>query len=224
MISAIIIILYTFALIVVSYLYLKARYKLNETGNLKNILIKHIKYVLLTTIILIGIVTAELWYIFNSENAQLSVLLKWTTLFWGMYLLAKTDYHEKLIPNKVILVMLGIRVVLLAFEVFTNLEYWNTVLTYPALGAAIGGIIMAVAMLISRKGVGMGDVKMFVIIGAYVGSTEILSTMFYSFLISAIGGLFLLITRKAGLKDSVPMAPFAFAGVAVEYLLLMIGG
>ena len=30
--------------------------------------------------------------------------------------------------------------------------------------------------------------------------------------------------KKAGIKDSIPMAPFACAGVALEYLLLMIGG
>lgn len=224
MISAIITILYSVALVVASFFYLKVRYKLCENGCLKDIAKKNIKYLIITSVIFLVIVVIETMYAIRHDIYSLPVLMKWSTLFWGVYLLAKIDYHEKKIPNKIILIMLIARVVFLIYEIVVNLEYWKTVLVYPLLGAAIGGMIMAVAMLISRKGVGMGDVKMFIVIGAFVGSTEILATLFYTILISVIGGVMLLITKKARLKDSVPMAPFACAGIALEYLLLMIGG
>lgn len=224
MISAIVTILYSVALVVASFFYLKVRYKLCENGSLKDIAKKNIKYLIITSVIFLVIVVIETMYAIRHDIYSLPVLMKWSTLFWGVYLLAKIDYHEKKIPNKIILIMLIARVVFLIYEIVVNLEYWKTVLVYPLLGAAIGGMIMAVAMLISRKGVGMGDVKMFIVIGAFVGSTEILATLFYTILISVIGGVMLLITKKAGLKDSVPMAPFACAGIALEYLLLMIGG
>lgn len=224
MISAIITILYSVALVVASFFYLKVRYKLCENGCLKDIAKKNIKYLIITSVIFLVIVVIETMYAIRHDIYSLPVLMKWSTLFWGVYLLAKIDYHEKKIPNKIILIMLIARVVFLIYEIVVNLEYWKTVLVYPLLGAAIGGMIMAVAMLISRKGVGMGDVKMFIVIGAFVGSTEILATLFYTILISVIGGVMLLITKKAGLKDSVPMAPFACAGIALKYLLLMIGG
>lgn len=224
MISAIVTILYSVALVVASFFYLKVRYKLCENGCLKDIAKKNIKYLIITSVIFLVIVVIETMYAIRHDIYSLPVLMKWSTLFWGVYLLAKIDYHEKKIPNKIILIMLIARVVFLIYEIVVNLEYWKTVLVYPLLGAAIGGMIMAVAMLISRKGVGMGDVKMFIVIGAFVGSTEILATLFYTILISVIGGVMLLITKKAGLKDSVPMAPFACAGIALKYLLLMIGG
>lgn len=224
MISAIITILYSVALVVASFFYLKVRYKLCENGCLKDIAKKNIKYLIITSVIFLVIVVIETMYAIRHDIYSLPVLMKWSTLFWGVYLLAKIDYHEKKIPNKIILIMLIARVVFLIYEIVVNLEYWKTVLVYPLLGAAIGGMIMAVAMLISRKGVGMGDVKMFIVIGAFVGSTEILATLFYTILISVIGGVMLLITKKARLKDSVPMAPFACAGIALKYLLLMIGG
>lgn len=224
MISAIVTILYSVALVVASFFYLKVRYKLCENGCLKDIAKKNIKYLIITSVIFLVIVVIETMYAIRHDIYSLPVLMKWSTLFWGVYLLAKIDYHEKKIPNKIVLIMLIARVVFLIYEIVVNLEYWKTVLVYPLLGAAIGGMIMAVAMLISRKGVGMGDVKMFIVIGAFVGSTEILATLFYTILISVIGGVMLLITKKAGLKDSVPMAPFACAGIALEYLLLMIGG
>ncbi len=224
MISAVITILYSIVLIVASFFYLKARYHLCENDGLKDIAKKNLKYLVLTAVVFVGVIAIETMYVMKHDVYVLPILMKWSTLFWGIYLLAKVDYHEKKIPNKVVLVMLILRVVFLVHEVLVNLEYWRKVLVYPFLGATMGGLIMIVAMLMSRKGVGMGDVKMFIVIGAFVGSTEILATMFYTFLISAIGGICLLVTKKFGLKDSIPMAPFACAGVALEYLLLMIGG
>lgn len=224
MISAIVTILYSVALIVASFFYLKARYHLCENDSLRDVAKKNLKFLILTAVVFVVIIVIETMYALKHDIYSLPVLMKWSTLFWGVYLLAKVDYHEKKIPNKIVLALLILRVVFLVYEVWVNVDYWKTVLVYPFLGAAIGGVILAVAMLISRKGVGMGDVKMFIVIGAFVGSTEILATMFYTFLISAIGGICLLITKKASLKDSIPMAPFACAGVALEYLLLMIGG
>lgn len=224
MISAIVTILYSVALIVASFFYLKARYHLCENDSLKDVAKKNLKFLILTAVVFVVIIVIETMYALKHDIYSLPVLMKWSTLFWGVYLLAKVDYHEKKIPNKIVLALLILRVAFLVYEVWVNVDYWKTVLVYPFLGAAIGGVILAVAMLISRKGVGMGDVKMFIVIGAFVGSTEILATMFYTFLISAIGGICLLITKKASLKDSIPMAPFACAGVALEYLLLMIGG
>ena len=224
MISAIVTILYSVALIVASFFYLKARYKLMEEDTLGGVIKKNIKYVVLTGVVFIGVTIVQTGYALEHDIYTLAVLMKWATLFWGMYLLAKVDYHEKKIPNKIVLALLLFRLGFLAYEVFSNLEYWKTVVVYPVLGAIIGGVIMAIAMLLSRKGVGMGDVKMFIMIGAFVGSSEIIATMFYTFLISAVGGIGLIIFKKASVKDSVPMAPFACAGIVLEYLLLMIGG
>ncbi len=225
MVSAIITILYSVALVVASFFYLKVRYKLLENNTLKGVAKKNIKYLILTAVVFVVLSVVETIYALKHDIYSLPVLMKWSTLFWGIYLLAKVDFHEKKIPNKIVLALIILRIGFLTYEVLANdIEYIKTVLGYPLLGAVIGGTIMIVAMLLSRKGVGMGDVKMFIVIGAFVGSTEILATMFYTFLISAIGGILLMVTKKAGVKDFIPMAPFACAGVAVEYLFLMIGG
>ncbi len=224
MISAIVITLYTILLLGASYFYLRHRYQSSKKKTLGSLLRKYWKYLALTVVLFAAAAAMEIPYALTRDIYVLPVLIKWSTLLWGTYLLAKVDYHEKKIPNEIIGAMLLLRLGVLGYEIISNLAYWQNVLMYPLLGAAIGGIIMAAAMLISRKGVGMGDVKMFLVIGAFVGSTEILTTMFYTFVFSAFGGIILLVTRKATLKDSVPMAPFAFAGVLLEYFLLMAGG
>ena len=133
-------------------------------------------------------------------------------------------YRERLIPNFLICVLLIARVAFLGCNLISDPEYWRSILLYPLIGAGIGGVILAVAMLLSRKGVGMGDVKLFITIGAYVGSMEIIATLFYTFVVSAVVGIVLLLMKKVKLRDSVPMAPFAFAGVAIEYAFMLIGG
>jgi len=222
-ISAIVTIVYSVALMAAAFFYLNGRYKLLEKDTVSGVIRKNVKYFVLTCVVFVLMSVIHTLYALKHDIYVIPILMKWATLFWGGYLLAKVDYHEKKIPNKIILVLLCFRLAFLAYEVFSNLEYWKKVIAYPLLGALIGGIILLAAMVISRKGIGMGDVKLFIVIGAFVGSTEILMTIFYIFLISAIGGLVMILSKKAKLTDTIPMAPFACVGIALEYILLTMG-
>ena len=212
MVCGIIITIYTLLLLVASLLYVKKRYSI-EKGALTRTAFK-------AHWVLLAITAAVL----RNELLKLPVLMRWTTLLWGLYLLAYIDYRERLIPNFLICVLLIARVAFLGCNLISDPEYWRSILLYPLIGAGIGGVILAVAMLLSRNGVGMGDVKLFITIGAYVGSMEIIATLFYTFVVSAVVGIVLLLMKKVKLRDSVPMAPFAFAGVAIEYAFMLIGG
>jgi len=218
------IVVYTLVLIAISFYYLKRRYQLLINESAKEVLVKNRKFLILTIIIFIGILSMEIYYSLDKELYVLPILMRWSTIFWGTYLLARIDYKEKKIPNIIILALIGIRAVFLLYEILVSIEIWQTALLYPVIGAVIGGGIILIAMILSRSGIGMGDVKMLMVIGLFVGSTEILDTMFYMFLLSAVGGACLLISKKAKMKDSIPMAPFAFAGVAMKYVILIIGG
>lgn len=174
--------------------------------------------VMASELILVAIYTS------NKDLDALPRILKWTTLYMGLWLLTKTDFKERKIPNKIIIILLGMRMAFLIYEICVDIELAGSTIVYPLLGGGIGAVILFVAMLVSRKGVGMGDVKMFFVIGLFVGSTEIISVMFYTFLISAIVGIVLLCIKKAKLNDSVPMAPFAFLGMTFQFFMLMLGG
>jgi len=224
MIDSVVSSLYVLIILFVSFLYLAKRYKKSNKELLLTTVRNHKKYTAFSLVICILIFAGSVAFSILFGVDKLELLLKWDTLLVGTFVVSITDWKEKKIPNLVIGTMLAVRLCFLIYEAVSNFDYIKQVLIYPLLGAAIGTVIMFVAMLISRKGVGMGDVKLFLTIGAYVGSSMIIPTLFYTFLISAIVGIFLLITRKAKLKDSIPMAPFAFAGVAIEFVLLMIGG
>lgn len=218
------VILYTILLISVSEFYLIKRNNSAGSINFKKYIKDNIKYILATVIVVVVILTMEIRYLSNNGIEQLELILRWSTIIWGVFLAARIDYKELKIPNLIILVLLGLRCVFLIYELLVNAEFAKLVVVPPLLGAVIGGVVMLVAMLVSRKGIGMGDVKLFIVIGAFVGSTEIFATMFYTMIVAAGFCIVLLLTKKAKLKDSIPMAPFSFLGLAIEYGLLLYGG
>ena len=212
MVCGIIITIYTLLLLVASLLYVKKRYSIEKGALTRTAFKAHWVLLAITAAVLLLFVTLSIQYSLRNELLKLPVLMRWTTLLWGLYLLAYIDYRERLIPNFLICVLLIARVAFLGCNLISDPEYWRSIL------------LLAVAMLLSRKGVGMGDVKLFITIGAYVGSMEIIATLFYTFVVSAVVGIVLLLMKKVKLRDSVPMAPFAFAGVAIEYAFMLIGG
>ncbi len=215
---------YSVVLAIISTVILCRRYGKEQirwrTREVKSNVVYQISLILVLTVIL----TFQFNYISQKTDDFVYLVIKWSTLFWGCYILAWIDYKEKIIPNKIILGLGLIRIIFLAYELIINFELWKRVLVYPILGAFIGALVMGLPLLVSRKTIGMGDVKLFFIIGAYVGSTEIFSVMMYSFFISAVVSLALLILKRVKLKGSLPLAPFAFLGVAAEYIFLMLGG
>ena len=150
--------------------------------------------------------------------------LRWLLLIYMLIYISIIDCKERIIPNKLLLFLLVVRIIILIYEVSQNISLWKMVTWIPTLGMLIGGLTIFLGMLISRKGVGGGDVKMYAIIGLYVGSYSILGTLFYSFLFSALYGIYLLVFKRAKIRDSIPMAPFALLGVITSYGILYIGG
>lgn len=172
MVCGIIITIYTLLLLVASLLYVKKRYSIEKGALTRTAFKAHWVLLAITAAVLLLFVTLSIQYSLRNELLKLPVLMRWTTLLWGLYLLAYIDYRERLIPNFLICVLLIARVAFLGCNLISDPEYWRSILLYPLIGAGIGGVILAVAMLLSRKGVGMGDVKLFITIGAYVGSME----------------------------------------------------
>ena len=162
-------------------------------------------------------------YAVEQDADALIRLIRWNILLWGTFCISYVDIKERTIPNPCILALFIIRSVLLVCEVMGNIEFWSDALLYPLIGMLISGGIIGFAMLISHGGIGMGDLKLFLVVGYYVGSRQIFAVMFYTFLISAIAGLVLLVTGKAKPKDTMPMAPFVCAGILLEYVFLLVG-
>lgn len=80
------------------------------------------------------------------------------------------------------------------------------------LGIVVGGGILYLVAVVSRGGMGGGDIKLTAMIGALLGWREVLLTIFLGTLSGSVIALLLLASGKKGRKDPIPFGPFLALG------------
>jgi leader peptidase (prepilin peptidase) / N-methyltransferase len=122
--------------------------------------------------------------------------------------LVLTDLDWKRIPNRILFPAGGASVGLLAVGALVEG-------TAAGLGRALAaglvyfGIMLLMAIL-SRGGMGMGDVKLAALLGFFTGFLSwgvMISGVIAGFLLGGAVGLVLLVAGKKGMKDEVPFGP-----------------
>lgn len=86
----------------------------------------------------------------------------------------------------------------------------------PSLLSALGaGALIAAIVIVSRGGMGGGDVKLAALMGAFLGWPGIGVALFSGFMVGGIVGMTLLALRLRGRKDPIPFGPALAAGALV---------
>jgi leader peptidase (prepilin peptidase)/N-methyltransferase len=170
---------------------------------------------------LVSLVTALLCAALALATGSRPELGVWLLLAPLGVLLAVVDFKVQRLPDALTLPLAAAALALLAVAaaVPEHAGDWLTAL-FGAL--ALGGAYF-VLFLINPNGMGFGDVKLALGLGAVLGwygwSTVFLGT-FAGFLLGALYGAGLVIARRAGRKTSIPFGPFLIAGA---YAGLLIG-
>jgi len=141
--------------------------------------------------------------------AFLSVTISMTMYF---------DLKMRIVPNEIILVALGLRLLMLVIIMMTNIQGFSYIFIDSLVGGAFLLLILMVARLIN-KGLGAGDIKLFLAIGLYVGFNGAFNILFYTILVSFVFAILALLTKKMSMKDSLPMVPFVLVGFMATMLL-----
>lgn len=157
--------------------------------------------------------------ILNIYDGLRSVLVISALLFAGLI-----DFKLMIIPNKLTLVLLGATVIVYAVELIITQKYIMHVLLEALLGCAVCFVIFFIGKLISRKGMGMGDIKLAAVMGLALGLNTSLGCLLWAMIIASISGIVLLISKKLKAKSKMAMAPFFFAGTVVGHIVLSLGG
>lgn len=106
---------------------------------------------------------------------------------------------------------------------FAVFALWQLLLPWQshssaALGAVVGwGLLFAIAV-VSRGGMGGGDIKLAAVLGLYLGFPGILLALGLAFILGAAVGLLLVISGVKGRKDPIPFGPFLAFGSLVVIL------
>lgn len=121
-----------------------------------------------------------------------------------------SDIKYMIIPNKVLLFFLPLFIIL---RFLNPLEPWWSSL----LGSFLPFIIIATIILVSRGGMGAGDMKLFGVLGVVLGLKQILLTFFLSCVIGAVIGMILLAFKWINRKQPVPFGPYIIVSSLISY-------
>lgn len=160
----------------------------------------------LLTELLTGLLFAFAYWTIGFEF-ELLVALLFISLFM---IIVVSDIAYMLIPDKVLLFFLPL---LIIGRVLSPLEpWWGSVL-----GAVIGFGILFLIAIISKGGMGGGDIKLFFLIGLVLGTVDTLLTLFLASVIGMIVGILVLTIRKQGRKTPVPFGPSIALAAIITY-------
>jgi leader peptidase (prepilin peptidase)/N-methyltransferase len=118
------------------------------------------------------------------------------------------DLAHQLIPDAITLP--GILVGLLL-----NLATGRISWVESVIGILLGGGLFFLIILVSRGGMGGGDLKLGAMLGAFLGWKALLFGLFVAIVLGGVIGAALLATGVRGRKDPIPFGPFLAAGGAM---------
>jgi leader peptidase (prepilin peptidase)/N-methyltransferase len=171
--------------------------------------------------LLVELVTGAI-FAYLAWHYRLSPELAFAIVYAGIFILIFViDLEQGLVLNSVIIA--GV-VLAFAFSFFWGefAEFWPKVgpgITLSALlGGAVGFIIMLLPYLISRGGMGAGDVKLAGFMGLVVGFPQILAALLVGIIIGGIVAILLLLFRLRKRKEAIPFGPFLAVGAVVALI------
>ena len=130
------------------------------------------------------------------------------------------DLEHYIVPNRIVLATLVVSVPLLALAALVEGDWLS--LRTALIGSVAAGAGLLVINLISPRGMGMGDVKLALVLGLYLGWLDlghVLLGLFLGFLLGAVGGVALIVLKLRTRRDHVPFAPFLAGGAVLAVLL-----
>lgn len=195
-----------------------------KNGNLKKLDIKCAFVLSRNRIIYLVIAvlkSALLIILFNTLFSSFSFIhqLKLIVLSDCILPMAAVDFKVHKIPNQFILAALCLRVILLIVEFIRSYDAAIATLIDDAIGAAVIAGFFFIVSLAFKQSVGMGDIKLFAIMGLYQGIWGVLNSVFFSLAVSFFLSLGLLITRKKNRKDTISFGPSIFLGTLIAVSL-----
>lgn len=156
--------------------------------------------------LLTGVLFA-LSYIHIGLNMELIISLLLISL---LVIIFVSDITYMIIPNKVLVFFLPLFIILRIIEPLE--PWWSSIV-----GAITGFIIIALIILVSRGGMGAGDMKLFFVLGIILGIKKVLIAFFLSCLIGTLFGMLLLLFKRIDRKQPVPFGPSIVIGTLLAY-------
>ena len=161
-------------------------------------------------------------YLFDFSLTALVVY----SLFCALIVISFIDIEYYIIPDIISLPGTALGIALAILNHFTGIFAWPLASNVwsSIFGAALGaGILFAISELYfrlrKRVGLGMGDVKLLALTGAFLGPLGSIYTIFLGSLAGAVIGILLIILSGKKFTHQLPFGPYLALGTAVYVFL-----
>jgi len=189
--------------------------KKESLPDFKQIFLKINRWNILTYVFLPGMTAALFIVLKNRQEIDTIELVRRDLLIFFGYIAAVSDLRHKIVPNKYPLVMIGLWVLMTFPLLLIDIESTVQYVISAGIGFLLSGGLFFIVYLISRAGLGGGDVKFMAAAGLYLTFYGVLPAMLYGSVLCSVVGITLILLKKIKLKDSIPLAPFLYAGILI---------
>ena len=145
--------------------------------------------------------------------------LKLITLLAVLFVVNVSDVRMHIIPNKVILAAIVLRLIYYVAELFVlGSDFWQ-LLKGDLLALLIVAFFFVVGVLIIKNGLGMGDIKLMLVMCLFQGVSGVIGSLFISLIVAFFISIAMLIMKKITRKDSLAFAPSILLGTLISVFL-----
>lgn len=176
--------------------------------------------IFLYSIMMIGINIGIAIYIQNVYSDHTFIFtLKRLLLLGILWPIAYIDFKTYRIPNIFIAAGLVMRAIILVFELIYMREGLLAVVLSEFVASS--GLVIAAFLctILIKNSVGYGDIKLFLVMGLFLGLDGIWGAIFVSLIVSFIVSVVLLATKKKTRKDAIPFGPAIVIGTYLSVFL-----
>lgn len=147
------------------------------------------------------------------------LFIGWTSELWISWALISllviifvSDIAYMLIPDKILLFF---AVVFLFLRMFFPLSpWWDSIL-----GAAVGFGLLLLIAVVSKGGMGGGDIKLYGVLGLVLGVKLVLLSFLFATFYGAFIGIIGLLTGLVKKRTAIPFGPYIVFGTLTAYFL-----
>lgn len=160
---------------------------------------------------LVEFLTGIVFYLTYAAIGFQPLLIKYLVLFSILIVITFIDIDHRLILNQLVIPVL---IWLIGWQLLAPELYWWQSLAGALLG---GGILLAIAV-ISKGGMGGGDIKLMFAAGLGLGGGSTILALFIAFVTGAVGGGLLLVSGIKQRREPIPFGPFLALGIFIASL------
>ncbi len=130
-------------------------------------------------------------------------------MFSILLVISVIDFKDLIIPNQLVIAILLIAA---CYSLYDG-NYLSHII-----GFFVVSLVLLIINIITKGGIGMGDVKLMAVGGLLLGISKILASFVIGSVVAGIAGIILLLLKKASRESKIPFGPFLAFGIMTVLL------